>query len=105
MPNAEYLAAKVQMYERNTEAARAELERVLMRPVDDFEEGSIVTFQKGFGRSYMYTYCAIKAGGKWWMSGLKRPTAGTSWDVLLDFIESSETEMPIIRYMTEWKEL
>jgi hypothetical protein len=94
-PNKAYIEARMKYYIE-------QLDKLEKRPVDQFEEGAIVTFQKGFGRSFMYTYAAVKAGGKWWMSGLRRPSGSMSWDSLMEFIEEGETETPVIRYMTDW---
>ena len=73
-------------------------------PEDDFDNGAVISFTKKFRGNVEYTYVALKAGNRWWLSGTRQ--AGVhSWDELIRFIAHDEIEMPDIFYVTEWETL
>ncbi len=92
--------------ERRIERLQRELVRLELLPKDDYENGSVISFDKSFGRSIVYSYVAIKANDKWFISGRARGTDrepnAFSWDSLLEFVASRESEMPEIWYVSEW---
>jgi hypothetical protein len=50
---------------------------------DDFEEEAVITFSRTFDSSgRTYHYAAIKAGGKWWLTG--RTSGCLTWGDLID---------------------
>jgi len=99
-PNAAYLRARINLLSE-------QLEKIELRPEDNFEDGAIITFQKCFGRprGTYYTYAAIKAKGQWYLSGNRLAHSANSWDTIMDFVEMNEDVPPTIRYMTQWAEL
>lgn len=63
-----------------TEAARllSKAKVLAVFGVDDFEEGAVITWTRTFDRDMTstrtnraYTYVALKAGGRWWITGLR----------------------------------
>ena len=62
-------------------------------PKEPVEDYAVITFSKTFGSSsnFPYHYAAIKAGGRWWITG--KVTRSFSWEELLDFIDSAAPTM------------
>ena len=66
----------------------AEARKIESLPVDDFEDGNVITFTKTFG-GREYDYAAIKTQGGWYRTGrvfAGRQPHNLSWRELLDFI-------------------
>lgn len=65
-------------------------------PEDDFEDGSVITFDKSYESEYdykvnddegkWYKYAAIKADGRWYLSGPKNGGITKDWEALVLFM-------------------
>jgi len=73
-------------------AARAirKLEQLANRPgepvTDDADGALVIWFQRTFDNtSRVYTYAAVKAGNRWYLTGSAAPQALT-WDALMDWL-------------------
>lgn len=52
---------------------------------DIYEDGEVLIFSLRFSEVKKYRYAAIKAAGKWFITGGKNPGSYLSWDDLTDF--------------------
>lgn len=54
---------------------------------DDYAEGDVLTFKGDFGNEggTKYAYAAIKAGGKWHLTGGAKTPSYIGWDALVQF--------------------
>ena len=54
---------------------------------DVYEDGNILTWEKCFdGSERSYAYAAIKAAGRWYVTGSVAPRDGMLWGALVDFM-------------------
>lgn len=60
-------------------------------PIEDEDGAAVVWFRKRFrtGPSTRYTYAAVKAKGRWYVSGANLSGRRFTWDELLDWIEQN----------------
>jgi hypothetical protein len=82
--------ARITAAERVIARAEAEIAKILSRPDEPItdEDGAVVLwFRRRFDRtSQMYTYGAVKAGNRWYLTGSAAPQALT-WDKFLDWLD------------------
>lgn len=102
--------------QRQIRALSLELARIEAQPNDDFDNGAVITFVKTFsaqdeytrrtrgGAHGPFTYAAVKAGGKWYVTGGSGPQRAT-WTTLWDFIGKDELDAPVVHFVSEWTEL
>jgi hypothetical protein len=64
---------------------------------DDFEEGTTISWSRTFDRTF--TYVALKAGGKWWITG--RRADGLIYAVLVES-HLSHADEGSINIVTKW---
>lgn len=91
------LGTNPQPIQRQIASVDAQIDRLIARralletmPEDDFEIGSVVTFEKHFSRQPVrtYNYAAIKAPGGWYTTGPHNP-GPFSWDKLLAWLDAT----------------
>lgn len=92
-----------------TEAARllARAKVLAVFGVDDFEEGAVLTWTRTYDRDprststgRSYTYVALKAGGKWWITGTTGER-GLRYDDLVEHY-LAEADADSINIVAKW---
>lgn len=78
--------------EKEIAALQRELESLNHRPAEPDDEPAVIFFEKTFGKSQKYTYTAVRAGERWWITGTRpgRNPNPKTWEQLLDFAEQGE---------------
>lgn len=90
--------------ERQMAQLELELDKVESLPVDDYEVGDVLMFERRFPRNpgQSYTYVAVKAPTGWYFSG-KNASHAYSWSSVLDIIASDQVDKVYV--CTEWTEV
>lgn len=93
----------------------ARIERVANRPVEPEPDGdgcAVVWFKVRFhssrssDRGWEYSYAAVLAGSRWYLSGPQSPPSGTDWDSMLEYLEGRGAEFVCGPFVaTEWTAL
>lgn len=106
-PTNEYLDARERVLLKQLTDVEIERARIAAFPIDNFEDGNVISFEKSYGSTTgkIYTYIALKANGRWWCSGSKRLIHAASWETLCEFMDHNEFEMPAIFVATSWGEI
>lgn len=87
------------------EQAKAELARLEARPAEPVE-GTVVRFALQYtGSGRVYTFAAICANSKWYVTGNGALGRGVSWSDLLDWIERAGKLVGPIQIATGWGDL
>lgn len=63
---------------------------------DPCEDGDVIRFAKTFKDGIRYRYAAIRTGGLWYTTGLRRPKA-YSWQELIEWMGSGVGEIWLMR--------
>lgn len=74
------MSDKSQRLRDRAKALEAEALKLEIRSVDNFNNGSVISFTKKFD-GIEYIYVAIKANNYWYMAGNKTYRYGDAWDV------------------------
>lgn len=94
--------SKIARLQTQIEALQLELARVSSLPEDDFDNHAVIMFEKQYvGQGRSYTYVALKAGAKWYMTGRNRGLFAMTWEELTDFI--GDFDAADVWYATEWE--
>lgn len=106
--------------ERERRRLAVEEARILARPEEpaptDDGDGPVIYFRKTFGDRAVpnyggYQYAAVRTqtpkSKRWFLTGPRSPHEAMTWDELLDFVVSRETDEapPKIWVATEWNEV
>lgn len=89
-----YLTNKKGKTTMTNKAAVLKLQDTLASRRDDFKEGTVIRFQDG-----MFTYVALKAGNRWWLTG--HFTSGITYTQIVDMLtKESVTKVEIVKAWT-----
>ncbi len=107
------LAARIEAAEAQLREARMELAKMNgpEEPLSDFMDSHplgrpVVTFNLRFeGRGRVYTYAAIRAVGRWHLTGSQMGHKPFTWHELMEWIEANGGAVDGIRLATEWETL
>jgi hypothetical protein len=78
------LREEIEAHYKRAADLEARLARYETLPKDEYDNGSVVVFEKKFTKSGItYTYAAVKGGGFWFLSG---ESNRRTWEGMLDFI-------------------
>lgn len=80
---------------RDLEAELADIKRF---GEDTYEDGDVLTFKGDYNGPKTYAYAALKAGGKWHLTGGKA-IQHASWDALVEFMRKANVRK--VRRVTE----
>lgn len=89
------------------QAARLEkaIEKALNRPSEpettDPDGALVVWFRVKFRDGRVYSYSALRAGARWWLTG-NRNNEHMSWDLMIEDIEDRGGEIQDMWIATEW---
>lgn len=62
---------------------------------DDHKDGTVLAFRKRFEQfGPSYSYAAIRANGRWYMTGGRSSAQGCSWAELVDWLVAGEPVDP-----------
>ena len=93
---------------KQQERLQARIEKLLDRPqepaTDDPDGANVVWFKVKFPGSRNYTYAAVQAGGRWYLTGGQGGT-GRTWEQLLDYFEDRNAEIGDIWQAASWDEV
>lgn len=85
-----------------------QLEKALARPVEptpDEDGANVVWFQVSYPNSPVtYTYAAVQARGKWWLTGQDAST-GRTWEQLLDWLDNKNAELVSMWHAASWEQI
>lgn len=79
---------RVQAIESRLRELEAELADIKRFGDDDYEDGDVLTFKGDFNGPKTYAWAAIKASGKWHLTGGKS-IQHASWDALVEFMRGA----------------
>lgn len=66
---------------------------------DPHDEGTVIKFERRFKLSAKtYNYAAIKAGGKWYVTGGAESPQRVTWDEFLLWLVGSDNAEPVMQY-------
>ena len=83
--NAPPTVSRTEAIQNRLRELEAELAELAKYGSDDYDEGAVLTFKGDFGGATAYSYAAIKAGGKWHLTGGAKTPSYISWDDLVQF--------------------
>jgi len=96
--NAPVTVSRVQAIQNRLAELEAELAELARFGSDDYEEGAVLTFKGDYNGPKTYAYAAIKAGGKWHLTGGKAVQHAT-WDQLVEFMRKANVRK--VKLVTE----
>ena len=80
----------------------AELAQIEQYGADEFKDGAVIRWRKRFNTSgRKYTYAALKAGGRWYLTN--RSGSALSWDDLVALL--NEDGVTKVKVATGWREI
>jgi hypothetical protein len=118
-PNVAYMSARrqeriraqalktIERAEKDIERAERRLALLESFPEDHFDEGTVLWFEKKFpSGDRVYTYCALKAGGKWYLTGPSQSGLNYDWGALLEFVIGANAKTDVKAWQaTEWAQV
>lgn len=71
--------------------------------VDTYENGAVLRWKRKYGKSE-YTYVALKAGDKWYVTGQSQSSSsGREWDELVNWMVTGENTIEELEVVDVWK--
>lgn len=112
-PEVKVAANQKDVLRRRLQNIEDELAKLEALPDDDFEEGSVISFDKTFDvaaptirrSESTYTYIAVKVGVRWYTTRRDEARDGRSWEDLIEFILLHESTVPDIYYVSAWERM
>lgn len=90
--------SRTEVIEARLRELEAELTDIKRFGTDAYDEGDVLTFKGDYNGPKTYAYAAIKAGGKWHLTGGKA-IQHASWDQLVEFMRKANVRK--VRQVTE----